>query len=630
MSANQNDKWKQSWQQQLANQMHQVSLEQETSPIPLYFSQPPRNQCPLHSGQHFQNGHGPMSSANSFFDEKPDFMGSGHVSSNSNSYPTPLELARIQLENLIRQGFYNNALGPYDGIMSPPATCSSSQSTHLGRSSAPPFSTHCSSPVPSEVSDYRPRGLFETNFQFSARPEQRDSVPATGYDGRMTSTMYTAEDVHTVVKNRRDGNEQRVLSNKVFVGGISHSTNRQSINSFFGNFGTVFVDWPVKQKKDHRGQPAGLASYSYLFLVYSEEQSVMKLMNACKMIGDEYFVEVPGCREMMQIRPWFIKNAFYIAEKAMNTKCIDVHRTVFVGGLPRIVTAENLAEIFSEFGKVLLVTIDIDQDYAYPKGAARVSFERDTAFNRALERKFLKFRNIDSSKTLIEIKPYVVEDVGCDQCGGLWFNPFLEIYDQLKSSKEENEKRNLEKAQQKAASNDPEHEDLLSKMDACHQKFEKLNAPQPPPPSPPAPDYLDYPTDNIENEVRAGARKFLDMAKSFGLDNQQSMNVNGVEYAIGPDLWNQFLTPPPTYREENESVQMSTEQKVESFLRMKRGNVYSNKSSYCKERPCRQYYCPSCSNKLHSGPDQHVLLPAGKPERRPRKDKDMYLVTPNN
>ena len=80
----------------------------------------------------------------------------------------------------------------------------------------------------------------------------------------------------------------------------------------------------------------------------------------------------------IQIRPWFIKNAFYIVPKAENTRCIDVHRTVFVGGLPRIVTAEEIAMLFEEFGKVLLVTIDIDQDYAYPKVLIHVALTNNS------------------------------------------------------------------------------------------------------------------------------------------------------------------------------------------------------------------------------------------------------------
>ncbi|CCD72821.1 RRM domain-containing protein [Caenorhabditis elegans] len=399
--------------------------------------------------------------------------------------------------------------------------------------------------------------------------------------------------------------------------------NRKIINKFFGQFGTVFVDWPVKQKPNSRGKSIAIGSYSYLFLVYSDEQSVIKLMSAChRNSQNDFFVSVPGFRDMIQIRPWFIYNGFYILEKARHNRIIDIHRTVFLGGLPRIVTAEEIAQMFSEFGVVLLVTIDIDQDYGYPKGAARVTFERDSAFNRALEKKFLKFDNIDSSKTMIEIKPYVMEDVGCDECGGLWFNPFLSIYDHLKCAKDDHQKEqkmaeiknfNMWSSRSPFSLNSGDgHDDLITKMDAGFKKNCNL-----------ACTYSNR--ENEKNETEMGARKFLEMVKSFGLEKEKTVTVNGNEYPIGPDLWDKFL-PAPKYDVGTEPVRMNPEAKLQQFLRMKRTNVYSNKSAYCKEAPCRQYYCPSCSNKLHSGPNQHTLLPAGKPERRPRKDKNMYLV----
>lgn len=589
------DKWKRNWTiRQSAYHVHHYPSEQDTQPSIPVFSHP-KNHCPIHSVQPFGsfNGLDYLSSfyneSNPFSTEVPDDVKS-RLSTESSSYFD----TRLQLENLILSGYGADL----NGLLSPPATISSSQTTMFGRNSAPPYETrYPPSPVPSEFSD-RPRGLFDPNFIYNQFPT-REYSSANGYY-KKCEPMYTAEDVHSVVKNHRMGDEPRLVSNKVFVGGISHSTNRTNINAFFGKFGTVFVDWPIKQKSNGRGDYIGISSYSYLFLVYSDEQSVINLMNSCRQTGNEFFVSVPGCDDMIQIRPWFIENAFYIVPKAANTRCIDVHRTVFVGGLPRIVTAKEIAELFEAFGKVLLVTIDIDQDYAYPKGAARVTFERDTAFNRAMEKKFLKFENIDSSKTIVEIKPYVVEDVGCDQCGGLWFNPFIDVYDQLSSSIRD-------KKQQ---------EDLLSKIDACHQKSEA-----------PSETHHCHEKETDENEAGAGAQKFLAMTKSFGLDKQKTVNVDGVEYPIGPDLWSKFL-PPPSFEAGNDSVQMSTDQKVKSFLRMKRVNVYSNKSSYCRDRPCRQYYCPSCSNKLHSGLNHHTLIPAGKPERRPRKDKDMYLITP--
>ncbi|EFO95075.1 CRE-FOG-1 protein [Caenorhabditis remanei] len=589
------DKGKRDWtiSQSVHHPHHYPSNQESQSSFPVYSQ--PKHHCPIHSVSPFGSLNR-FDFLSSFSDEKNAFSSElydDERSRFSTESSSQVDNARLLFENFVLSGYGAD----FDGLLSPPATISSTQTTLFGRNSAPPYETRYPPSPSSSVFSDRPRGLFDTNFNFNQFPN-REYSSANGHY-RKCEPMYTAEDVHSVVKNRRTGNEPRLVSNKVFVGGISHSTNRKNINTFFGQFGTVFVDWPVKHKNNGRGESV-LSSYSYLFLVYSDEQSVINLMNACKNAGNDFFVSVPGCEELIQIRPWFIKNAFYIVPKAENTRCIDVHRTVFVGGLPRIVTAEEIAMLFEEFGKVLLVTIDIDQDYAYPKGAARVVFERDTAFNRALEKKFLKFENIDSSKTIVEIKPYVVEDVGCDQCGGLWFNPFIDVYDQLSSSIKD-------KKQQ---------EDLLSKIDACHQKSEI-----------PTEHNVCHEKENEENDVVAGAQKFLAMTKSFGLDKQKTVTIDGVEYPIGPALWSRFL-PPPSFEVENDSVQMSTDQKVRSFLRMKRANVYSNKSSYCQDRPCRQYYCPSCSNKLHSGPNQHNLTPAGRPERRPRKDKDMYLVTP--
>ncbi|UMM11045.1 hypothetical protein L5515_000523 [Caenorhabditis briggsae] len=611
-----------------------------------YFYPHSRNVCPKHASMHRPQEYGDLNFAQATpfqneLSESTGLQNFGHgrafvpgIPGFSSSEFSSLDMAKLQLQYLMM--INSQASNGLDSMISPPSTISSPLNT------SHPFNTiaqsltngnyaeHCDAPEPnyspSPTDDFKGLG---SNFNFNVSSRINS---ANGYyknDGYERGAMYTAEDVHVVVKNHRDGNKQRVVSNKVFVGGISHSMNRETINTFFGKFGTVFVDWPVKQKCNARGKPVPMTSYSYLFLVYSEEQSVIKLMKECQQSGNDFFVVVPGCQEAIQIRPWFIKNAFYISNKARNSPCINIHRTVFVGGLPRIVTAEEIAQIFSEFGKVLLVTIDIDQDYAYPKGAARVTFERDSSFSRALERKYLKFKNIDSSKTLIEIKPYVMEDVGCDQCGGLWFNPFLDVYDQLKSCKSKQNQQDdtsINSCASKKKTVDSESqfldpEDLFSKIDAGYQR--SLNSSK----NSTSQDVLhDF---GSENEVETGARKFLAMTKSFGLDQEQTVNVLGKEYNIGPSLWYQFL-PLPSFECGNESVQMSPEQKIESFLRMKRTNVYSNKSSYCKERPCRQYYCPSCSNKHHSGPDQHILLPAGKPERRPRKDKNMYLVSLSN
>lgn len=59
--------------------------------------------------------------------------------------------------------------------------------------------------------------------------------------------------------------------------------------------------------------------------------------------------------------------------------------------------------------------------------------------------------------------------------------------------------------------------------------------------------------ENDENDVVAGAQKFLAMTKSFGLDKQKTVTIDGVEYPIGPALWSRFL-PPPSFEVGNDSV----------------------------------------------------------------------------
>ncbi|CAB3407297.1 unnamed protein product [Caenorhabditis bovis] len=433
------------------------------------------------------------------------------------------------------------------------------------------------------------------------------SVSATEFD-----QIFTADDVHNLVKNNRDPRKLRTVSNKVFVGGISHNMERSKINKFFAQFGNVFVDWPTKQAKvNARGKTIQSTSYSYLFLVYSDEESVLNLMKHCHSPPtNDFFVQIPGCQEnMIQIRPWFLRNAFYVHPDAENKKVIDIHRTVFVGGLPRIVTAAEIAKMLSEFGKVLLVTIDIDQDYGYPKGAARVAFATNSAFNSALEKRYLKFANIDSSKTTIEIKPYVIEDVGCDQCGGLWFNPFLDIMEYLEEAYKE---AKIAKNPFNIWSNESlfhnSHQQRLKDIESS--------------------SFFELPNMTQENEaIVAGANLFYSVAKKFDLTEKKTFNFNGKLIPIGPTLWNMFLPVPKM--EAPSSEMLSLDSQVQAHLKMKRHGVYSNKSLYCKDKPCRQYYCSSCSHKLHyqrSSSEIHQLLPVKKPERRPRKDKNMYLV----
>ncbi|CAI5451172.1 unnamed protein product [Caenorhabditis angaria] len=540
--------------------------------------------------------------------------------------PSPLNLEHLSYENLFRyQQFLQTQQQQQRTITQEEwnayQTWNAIQKS-LTNSEAPmyynqnPLETICMTPSPSESrSSHHSMSMY--NLLESVSPYQFEQQPQSPQYPRPTfenippqqpeehRKIFTADTVHSLVKTSRDNTKPRVVSNKVFVGRVNPSMERSKINNFFAKFGDVFVDWPVKMTKN--GNRKSLTSYSYLFLVYSDESSVLKLMEDCMNPStNNYYVNVPESRDdVIQIRPWFLHNAFYIHPSAREKSIIDIHRTVFVGGLPRIVTAKEIAELFGEFGRVLLVTIDLDQDYGYPKGAARVVFEKDSSFANALERKYLSFKDIDSSKTQIEIKPYVLEDAGCDQCGGLWFNPFIDIIQHLNDSN----KRRIKQFDIWG------YNGLFTNhLDNDFSSSLSINT-------------VDENDDSENRDLRKGCAEFLKAARQFKLDdNPKTVWFNGVEYLLGPDYWALVMKQPNLGINHSEQ---SIESRIQTRLTLKKDKMYGNKSNYCKDKPCRQYYCSSCSHHLHSGTN-HSLLPTGKPERRPRKDKNMYFVQNHN
>lgn len=74
----------------------------------------------------------------------------------------------------------------------------------------------------------------------------------------------------------------------------------------------------------------------------------------------------------IEVKPWELRNN----ELSFVYNWMQFDRLkVFVGGLPRTITAEELGKVFQEaVGGVAYVCIEIDEETEYPKGAARVVF----------------------------------------------------------------------------------------------------------------------------------------------------------------------------------------------------------------------------------------------------------------
>uniref|UniRef100_F1L1Z4 Cytoplasmic polyadenylation element-binding protein 1 n=1 Tax=Ascaris suum TaxID=6253 RepID=F1L1Z4_ASCSU len=210
---------------------------------------------------------------------------------------------------------------------------------------------------------------------------------------------------------------EEIYSRKIFIGGVPTDVTQDTVRATFSKFGELFIDWP-KPSNGSTLKRGGDCPLGYLFIIYMEERSVQKLMSSCyQMDGKAYLLMSSQTvkQKPVEVRPWRLSDIKYEPYSDLQ---IDTLRTVFIGAMPRPTRAEELADVLSGlFGPVCYACIHVDPELRYPKGAARVTFATEAGFIAALKAKFVHLPHAGALKR-VEIKPYVVEGMMCDQCRG--------------------------------------------------------------------------------------------------------------------------------------------------------------------------------------------------------------------
>uniref|UniRef100_A0A915B4E2 RRM domain-containing protein n=1 Tax=Parascaris univalens TaxID=6257 RepID=A0A915B4E2_PARUN len=211
--------------------------------------------------------------------------------------------------------------------------------------------------------------------------------------------------------------QEEIYSRKIFIGGVPTDVTQDTVRATFSKFGELFIDWP-KPSNGSTLKRGGDCPLGYLFIIYMEERSVRKLMSSCyQMDGKAYLLMSSQTvkQKPVEVRPWRLSDIKYEPYSDLQ---IDTLRTVFIGAMPRPTRAEELADVLSGlFGPVCYACIHVDPELRYPKGAARVTFATEAGFISALKAKFVHLPHAGALKR-VEIKPYVVEGMMCDQCRG--------------------------------------------------------------------------------------------------------------------------------------------------------------------------------------------------------------------
>lgn len=208
-----------------------------------------------------------------------------------------------------------------------------------------------------------------------------------------------------------------VYSCKVFVGGVPWDVTEDGILDAFGEFGPLRVQWPGRDGRQRNGQ----AKAGYVYLIYESESYVKYLLQACTQDygsgsqPEKYFYQLSSrrmrCKEV-QVIPWILADSNYIRSQSARQ---DMQRTVFVGALHGMLTAEGLAKILNDlFGGVAYVGIDTDK-HKYPIGSGRATFTNQKSYLKAVSAAFIEVKSSKFNK-VIQVDPYLEISEPCNTC----------------------------------------------------------------------------------------------------------------------------------------------------------------------------------------------------------------------
>ncbi|CAD6215968.1 GSCOCG00004271001-RA-CDS [Cotesia congregata] len=201
------------------------------------------------------------------------------------------------------------------------------------------------------------------------------------------------------------------FSSKVFLGGLPWDVTESTLIATFKHIGPIKVEWP---KKDHPNAPD---PKGFGYIIFESEKEVRTLLSCCvpcfnnknRLLYKVSSKRIKG--KDVQVIPWALNDSNY--SKSSSQK-LDPGKTVFVGALHGMVTAEGLANIMNDlFDEVIYVGIDTDK-HKYPIGSARLTFSSKRSYRKAVAAAFIEIKTAKFSK-VVQIDPYL-EDSVCSVC----------------------------------------------------------------------------------------------------------------------------------------------------------------------------------------------------------------------
>jgi nucleolin len=206
-------------------------------------------------------------------------------------------------------------------------------------------------------------------FVTMASEEQRDTamekLNEIELDGRIMYVDKAKPRSESKQPGKAKDRVQETNNTKMYVGNISYETTKESLQTFFGEYGTVLdVYIPVDKATE---APRGFA-----FVTMEKE-------GASKAIESASGVELDG-------RVIEVKESLPRGQKApprQNNRSSNEMK-IYVGNLSFDTEEDTLRALFEEFGELIDLYIPTDRYSGRPRGFAFVTMEKDNA-SRAIE-----------------------------------------------------------------------------------------------------------------------------------------------------------------------------------------------------------------------------------------------------
>ncbi|CAM8934847.1 unnamed protein product [Rhodiola kirilowii] len=181
---------------------------------------------------------------------------------------------------------------------------------------------------------------------------------------------------------------------KLFVGGISWSTNEERLKHYFSSFGEVVESVIMKDRNTGRARGFG-------FVVFADPAVAERVIKEKHSI-DGWMVEAKWAVPMDDLNI-----SSKSSSSARSSPGLWRTKKIFVGGLASTVTESDFKKYFEQFGSINDAIVMYDPTTKRPRGFGFITFDKEDSVDNVLQRTFHE----QLSGKMVEVKRAVPKEL---------------------------------------------------------------------------------------------------------------------------------------------------------------------------------------------------------------------------